>query len=184
MIREKIYTEFKKNEIKIESDVFDYGWSIFSTYFKYLIVIIPISLVINLFFEVLVFLILFIPLRRYIGGFHMKTMKHCFYGSIVLGLLFPYLANKFPICPKLLFYMVAFSCIYLSKKYGVIDHINKKLTNEDKINYIHKVFIIETIYVILSFFAYTFSYVYLVNVLLEIFLFCLIGNYISIKFNI
>lgn len=179
MNRDKLFLLFKKNNINIEKDVFEYGLITLETYCKYLLFIIPISIFCGLFKEVMIFIILFIPVRRYLGGFHMKTMKACFYGSVVLAIVLPYFASIISFNSPIIFLVVDIICLYLSIKIGTIDHPNKKIDNDDKKKYTNKAFVIESTYIMLSLIAYLFSYIYVINVIMLILLFCTMGNYIS-----
>lgn len=71
-MRNRVYLLMKENNILIDEDIFGYGYSIFLQYFSYFLIVIPIALITNELFGMICFLLLFVPLRRYLGGFHFK----------------------------------------------------------------------------------------------------------------
>lgn len=181
MNKDSIYLFLKKNGSSIEKDVYDYGVMIFTTYLKYLAVLIPFAFLFHIQKYVLLFLIFFIPLRRFIGGYHMKTMKACFFGSIALALILPIFAlylNKIPLSINFLVFIIV---SYMTYKIGVIDHPNKRINNVEKDVYKKRAIIIEIIYFILiSFFNYI-EYYHVSNIILLILIFCIAGMFISCR---
>ena len=63
-----IFNILKKNNIDIAEDLYHYGWSIFVHYLFYLIITLSIAVYYHCVFQTIIFLFLYIPLRKYIGG--------------------------------------------------------------------------------------------------------------------
>ena len=75
-MKNKLYSYLINNNISIEKDVFEYGFEYFYSYIIYLLVIIPISVFNHFTVEIIIFIILYIPIRKNIGGFHLKNKYH------------------------------------------------------------------------------------------------------------
>lgn len=96
-MKNKLYSYLINNNISIEKDVFEYGFEYFYSYIIYLLVIIPISVFNHFTVEIIIFIILYIPIRKNIGGFHLKNKYHCLILSIIVTLFVPIL-KKICIC--------------------------------------------------------------------------------------
>ena len=178
-MNKKMYELLLKNDVVIEEDLFNYGFYVLTTYMKYLMVLIPVSLTIKTFLETLIFIILFIPLRRYIGGLHMKNKESCFFASVIFGILIPYLSTytyNFPIISTFVIFLI---CILMTKKYGVIDHPNKKISIKEKNIYLNKSLQIEFIYFLFCISSFFFSIFFINNIISYIFLFFIFGMLIK-----
>ena len=108
-MKNKIYNYLMNNDIIVEKDVFEYGFDFFLSYLIYLLIIIPISILTDSFFEIILFIILYIPIRKNIGGFHLKNPYHCIILSSIVTLLIPYIQDYIPIS-----YYFAISIIVLN----------------------------------------------------------------------
>jgi len=74
---------------KTDKEVYEYGISIIFTYAINLVTILAIGVVKGQLWECLLFLLVFIPLRSYAGGYHATSEMRCYFlsvGSIVLAL--------------------------------------------------------------------------------------------------
>ena len=179
MNRESFYKFLIDNGATIEKDVFDYGFSIFMTYLKYLIVLIPLSFLLHFQKQLIVFLILFIPLRRYIGGYHMKTMAACFIGSVILALSICIISLYMGKINLLFHALVFVICFIFTLKYGVIDHKNKKISEKEKKEYQKRAVMIETFYFILILFFNFTNYYYISNIIMLILFFFILSTCLS-----
>lgn len=178
MIKEKIRVLLVNSEVNLDEDVLDYGLNVFITYLKYLTLIIPFSILLGEFFEVLIFIILFIPLRRYIGGFHFNNLTYCFIGSVALAILLPYIAINISI-PFTLVLIIVIATILLTVYIGAVDHYNKPLTTAEKSKHTKIALFIELILIAILAIAYLFDFKYLCNIITLIFFFCIVSINIS-----
>ena len=76
-MKNKIYTYLISNNVQIDQDVFDYGFSYFKKYIFYVFITIPFIIYFKLYLNVILFLVLFIPLRKYLGGYHFNNDVIC-----------------------------------------------------------------------------------------------------------
>lgn len=180
MTKEKIYISMKNNNINLDQDVFDYGFNILITYLKYLAVIIPFSILLSIVYEVFIFIIFFIPIRRFVGGFHFDNLNYCFIGSVVSVIALTFLGIHLHIYPviAILIIILTFFC---TVSIGTLEHPNKKLTLNEKQKYKKNALFVETIYVIIWITSKLIGYTYLSNIIILIFLFC-IGGLCILKF--
>ncbi len=96
-MKNKLYNYLINNNVDIEKDVFDYGIALFYSYSIYILFIIPISIFNNSIIEVFLFILLYIPIRKNIGGLHLKNQYHCIILSIIVTLLAPYIRRYIPV---------------------------------------------------------------------------------------
>lgn len=130
-MKNKIYNYLTNNNITIEKDVFDYGFSFFQSYLIYLLFIIPISIFYNTIIEVFLFIILYIPIRKNIGGFHLTNQYHCIILSIIMTLLAPFMSNYIPINYYFAIFIIAINII-LFVIFVPVDCKEKRLSNSEK----------------------------------------------------
>lgn len=81
-MKELLYSEFQKNNIDIEQDVFNYGISVLKEQFICIFISLIISYVLKTVREFFLFLFLFIPIRVNLGGYHCKTKINCYICSV------------------------------------------------------------------------------------------------------
>ena len=183
-MNEKIYNYLLANKIFIEKDLFEYGFFVLCTYTKYLLFIIPISLLFNIFWETIFFVIFFIPLRRFIGGFHLNNYKMCFFCSVILAIAIPYFAKNIVISTCIPISLIYLFCLILTKKYGVIEHPNKEITESEKKTYLTYSLVIETFYYCISVFSFFYFDPIIHNILLLILSFFIVSMCLcTINFN-
>lgn len=85
-----------------------------------------ISIVIDFFIEGILFLLLFIPLRSFAGGYHANTKKGCFIISNVLYLFFLFLCKTaIPNSNMVYIGILVFSTVIAS--YAPVDSCNKRM---------------------------------------------------------
>lgn len=163
-MKDKIYNYLMNNNIFLEKDVFEYGFDYFFSYFLYLVIVIPISILTDSFIEIVLFIILYIPIRKNIGGLHLKKRFHCLILSIITTLSIPILINHniylniyyllFPIILNMLLYLM----------YVPIDCKEKKLSKAEKKYYKTKSLVIHFIYFII----FMFSFLYNIKIIFQI----------------
>lgn len=179
MIRYKLYRLLQLRNIAIDQDVFDYGWNTLTIYLKFLIVLIPLCLFFNVLNYTLFFLLFFIPLRRYIGGYHLNNKYSCLIASVVLALTVPYCAIQTSFIPLHRRIVILCICLFFILIIGTVDHPNKRLDIEEKVLFRKKAVTIILIYscFICSFYKEN-SFIYL-NILLYTIIFTTINLLIS-----
>ena len=82
-------------------EIYQYGFQCFLEVSASTICSIVIALLLHMFFECLFFFLLFIPMRSFSGGLHLKTYFSCFIGSCLILtttlLIVKYLTISIPI---------------------------------------------------------------------------------------
>lgn len=66
-MKNAIYKSLNKAQVNIDKDVFEYGWYAFKQYFTFLIIMIPLSILTQSIDEFILFIISFIPFRKYLA---------------------------------------------------------------------------------------------------------------------
>ena len=181
MNKKDLYKFLIENNVKIEEELYNYGFYVLTTYLKYLIVLFPISIILGTFIETMVFILLFIPLRRYIGGFHMNNMKSCFYASVLIGIIIPYFSSHLFDFSMTHLFLIFVLCFFMTKKFGVIDHPKKVISDKEKRIYLHKSLKIEIIYFVISIISNLMSYLFISNLVSYIYIFFMFGMIIRMK---
>lgn len=129
--KNKIYNYLINNNITIEKDVFNYGFDFFYSYFIYLLFIIPISIFNSTFLSVILFVMLYIPIRKNLGGFHLKNKYYCIILSIFVTILAPYISNYIPVNYNSALFIIALNLI-LYTVFIPMDCKEKLLSNKEK----------------------------------------------------
>ena len=80
--------------------------------------------------ECLFFFLLFIPLRSFGGGLHLKTYFACFIGSCLI-LLFTLLSVKYFTIPLFISFVLYAFCAILILIIGPVNHPNRKVNSHD-----------------------------------------------------
>ena len=65
-------------------DLYEYGFNMGITVLLNLISTIVIGVIVGKVFESIAFLVFYIPLRSYVGGYHASTPRRCYFISIVI----------------------------------------------------------------------------------------------------
>lgn len=180
MNKKDLYKFLIKNNVKIEEDLYNYGIYVLTTYFKYLIVLFPTSIVLGTFIETTTFILFFIPLRRYIGGFHMNNMKSCFYASVLIGIIIPYFSSHLFDFSMIHVFLIFVLCFLMTIKFGVIDHPKKVISDKEKRIYLHKSLKIEVMYFVISIISNLMSCLFISNLISYIYIFFMLGMIIKI----
>ena len=119
----------------MEYDVFSYGFSIVSTYFIYLLILVPFSILNEDFFETIIFLIVFTSLRQYLGGLHFNSSIKCMIASLFVGTILPILGKymyHIILWVQIICFLFTFIIIHFI---GTNDHHNKRLDDQEKITF-------------------------------------------------
>ena len=131
-IYKEIYLYLKRNHINLEEDIYYYGIEILASYLLCFLFTFFILLYFDFVIEALFYIIPFIILRSCVGGLHLNSKIGCFTVTILTLCIFPFAAQLFPITISLII-TVHIACIIFIYKVQVMDHENKKLTNEEKL---------------------------------------------------
>lgn len=126
-----IYKVLIKNNIILDEDVFYYGWSILKQYFIFFLITIPISIYCGIIFETLSFLAIYIPLRRYIGGFHFNRKYVCTIVSSIVTIFASFVSGKLQ-CNYMLITLTNLLLITATYLIAPVDHVNKRLSSREK----------------------------------------------------
>ena len=144
--KKKIFTFILNQNVKIDDDVFSYGFDIVMSYFLYLSFLIPLAMYFKIEFEVFEFLLIFIPMRKYLGGFHFENNILCLVFSLITTLIIPLIARELGVISLKFQILLMIVYIFLINIFGVADCKKKKLNNSDKRHYLHNANILLMIY--------------------------------------
>ena len=147
-MKNKLYNYLKNNNVDIEKDVFDYGFALFYSYSIYILFIIPISIFNDSIIEVFLFILLYIPISKNIGGLHLKNQYHCIILSIIVTLLTPYIRKYIPVNYYFATFIIVLNFL-LYNRFVPVDCKEKQLSDDEKKSY--RIFSLK-IHLIYSFF--------------------------------
>lgn len=154
----------EKNIVKQEDEeVYAYGMELlYSSFFNILLAVI-ISAATNTFLSTTIFIVTFIILRQYIGGYHAKTHFGCISIFAVVLIIFSILAKYTPVNFEIPISIINTAIsVLLVILFAPVEHSNKPLTDNDKIrlrkNGILCIFIISIIIMSMNTFAITRRY--------------------------
>lgn len=91
-----------------------------------------ISLFLKNSIETLLWLITFIPIRIYAGGYHADTRLKCFAAFVINYLVFSIIITRVVMCPRLYLLMTLFT-IFAIFKWAPLQHKNKHVSESEKI---------------------------------------------------
>ena len=175
-MNKKIYGLLINNGIKIDEDLFYYGWSILIHYSVYFILTLILSVCLNCFKLTIIFLLLYILLRRYIGGFHFSNNVVCILFSTIISVVFPYLSLNLTVNFKVIIFLELFLLLE-TILIAPVDHINKRLTITQIQIYKKKSILIEFIYICFT----IMSHILFMNEIINILFFVILVNMISLS---
>ncbi len=106
-----------------------------------------IGVALNMLLEIVIYLICFLPLRIFAGGYHAKTQLRCYimssFTTVIILLVIQFLQQQESIW-EFLSYFVSFGVIW---RYAPVADANKPLLEKEKVNYrkkVHKVLLLLT----------------------------------------
>lgn len=139
---------------KEDQNIYIYGAEVAIIYLMNFAAMIIISILLGMVKEFLIFMLIFIPLKSYTGGYHAPNYKICFFISclVVTTVLIAakYMTGYFDVVQLLTIIAISGIIIY---KLGPIEDKNKPLTENDIVKYRGKIlliFIIEFMLAVLS----------------------------------
>jgi len=135
---------------EVDFDLFSYGFDALCIYVLYLLIIIPVSVYQGYALELICFLFFFIPIRRYLGGFHFESEKICLITSVLMTIVALEIQKNFSLPYDVFLYTYIVS--FISLKYLGIGQSTKKIMSRDQLDkYINKTFIIYCVDMVLGF---------------------------------
>ena len=154
----KKLTEYilKKGIITEESfEIYQYGFQCFLELSASTVCSIIIALFLGMIPECILFFLLFIPMRSFGGGLHMKTYFACFIGSCLI-LSATLLAVKYVTMPvPIAFALYIFTAIMILF-IGPVDHPNREVDANDNLTFVKRTHFTMLISLILAlFFVFT-----------------------------
>lgn len=182
-MKNAVFQTLKKNNISIDYDVFSYGFDVFKNYFIFLLLLIPLGIHLNLLLKAIMFIILYIPLRRFIGGFHFNKRYLCTFFSVVFSLMIPFISDNISIDNIYFLILCYIILLLLTYKMGTIDHPNKRLSCDEKKIYKSKALFIESIYCLLNIVCLLLKADYFASLFFFTSIFSVLGISISYLFN-
>lgn len=132
----------RKDVIRDEIEIYQYGLEQLVSSFIGIFIILTISLATNRFIEGLIYLLSFIFIRKFTGGYHCKTYLSCKVSFI--GIFIIYLMSAFMVIPNIVLHYSASLAFLMIWLLAPCDHENKVLSASEKRRYgnISKVIII------------------------------------------
>ena len=131
-----------RNLIKDELiEVYVYGTELFLSFILTSAVILILGSILNLFVETLIFMVLFIGIRRIVGGFHANSYFRCFISTVASYSVIMILSKYCPFSPvfSLITTIVGSAIIAV---WGPVENVHKKISEEKKLKF-RKIGIIE-----------------------------------------
>ncbi len=129
---------FKKGIITEESlEIYQYGFQCFLELSASTVCSIIIALFLGMIPECLFFFLLFIPMRSFGGGLHMKTYFACFIGSCLI-LFSTLLAVKYITIPVFIAFGLYIFTAILILIIGPVDHPNREVDAQDNLTFIKR----------------------------------------------
>lgn len=122
---------------KNDKNVFIYGIDYMLSSILHIVTTLAIGALFGMFLESVVFLISYMPIRQYAGGFHASTPTRCYFSSIIITTVVLYIIGL-PIWSDiviLFFLAVASLIIFLL---APVEDKNKPLDDKEKIVYKHR----------------------------------------------
>lgn len=122
---------FKKGIIEEEKyEIYQYGFQCFLEASASTICSIIISLLLHMLPECLFFFLLFIPMRSFSGGLHLKTYFSCFIGSCLILTSALFIA-KYITIPVLISFMLYILCSIIIIIIGPVNHPNRVVDSQE-----------------------------------------------------
>ena len=136
-----VYTIKQGSITENDYEVYKYGFQIALEMIVYMVVSVLIAIYMNMLTEGLTFFGVFILLRSYAGGLHLKHYYSCFLCScfVLIGTML--LVKNF-VLPVSVAWIIIGSMIFGIKKFTPIENINRRLENEEKDYFARKINVI------------------------------------------
>lgn len=166
---------------KEDKEIYDYGFEmLFSTLMGYTIVLVT-SLLMNSFFEGMIFLISFVLLRNYSGGYHADTHIKCNL-FLFLSALFVLFMSKVAI-PYIYLIMIYVLLWHMIIMYAPIENKNKPLSENERKKYKRISVVLALIFGIISIILYPMHIVFTRVIILTCFAVAVLMAVVAIDNN-
>ena len=152
-----LYNLLEKNSIHLNKDIFHYGLFIMKSYIIVFGFASFITLFLHCFFEMFIFSICFVYIRRYSGGFHFENTNLCTLVSIIFISIMAFLLSQIQTIPIFIPISSIFISVLILIIYGPIENKNKKLFDNEKKVYKKKILFILLIMSIILFITLSFK---------------------------
>ncbi len=138
-LAKKLTEYILKKEIIAEDsfEIYQYGFQCFLELSASTICSIVIALFLGMIPECIFFFLLFIPMRSFGGGLHMKTYFACFIGSCLI-LFSTLLAVKYVTIPVFVAFGLYIFTAILILIIGPVDHPNREVDAQDNLTFIKR----------------------------------------------
>lgn len=163
----------------LDYNIYSYSINILFIYSMVFLIILFLSIRFDILIEQLLFWLLFIPLKRYTGGFHFKSKIMCIISSVFFSTLISYTA-KFPVCNIYFRTIISLLAISLTYKIKTLNHRNKRLNSREIEFYTHKAIVLECVYMLLLIMPLCNFYI---NIMTAILLFTLLNLIVAKVFK-
>lgn len=174
---------FMENDIQIDEDIFEYGYKILKTYLIFAVITLPLAAIFDVVTESFLFVALYTPLKKYIGGFHFNSPKLCTFFSIITTILMGVLIKYYRFENSIILFLIMICLIILSFFVGTSDHPNKRLSKIEKRTFTKYALIVENIYLLLLIVTVTLGYEIFTNTIIFSMLFSVGGSLIAYLIN-
>lgn len=138
-----------------DRELYEYSFLIMLEQVSIGLSIVLIALIFGVFFETVLYLVLFIPLRIYAGGYHAKTFSGCYIISVGMYLVYVILIKNIDISNKfmLISVLISYAIILLL---APVANPNKAMDIKEKKRFqtlVHRLLVVESVAVAISFWA-------------------------------
>ena len=134
-------------------EIYQYGFQCFLEVSASTICSIVIALLLHMLPECLFFFLLFIPMRSFSGGLHLKTYFSCFIGSCLI-LTSTLLIVKYFVIPIPISFILYVFCVVIILIIGPVNHPNREVDSQE-----NHIFIQRTHFTLLFSFLFAFIFV-------------------------
>jgi len=152
-LSQNIINNFVEQKVinKDDESIYTYGAEIAASYLINLIAIFIIGFMMNMLVECVTFILIFIPLKSYTGGYHASNYKNCFILSCLIVSAVLYISKnvcfKVPDYIFILTMVISGALVYII---GPIEDKNKQIGKTEFVYYKGKIKLIVTIELILA----------------------------------
>lgn len=175
----RFYKYLVDNGIPIELDVYEYAMAAIEQYVIFLIIFIPLSLYFDLIASSLFFMAFFIPLRKFLGGLHLKQKFSCLFFSIFVSLFISYVSSRMVIQNIYLALSTMLFLICIALLVNPTDNFNKKVSDAEKKVFKKKSVITLSLYSMLVILFYYFNLNTMVNLIIFTSTLCVLNNCVA-----
>lgn len=135
MKRDKFYQLLDQKEMDYDRELCDYGINVLKNYLLYISVVLVPAIYYHSVLEFVIFLLLYIPIRKNIGGIHLKRKSTCLLFSVLITLLiisFSKYSYYYGAAVVIFFHCVVILLLIMIKKFGCMEDLKKNLNKDEK----------------------------------------------------